>query len=274
MARFTRANTPLLEPTIALICGILTFAIPDRPGNSALPSLLLLGIFILIISILKLTKFRFSVSWDRIGMWGIFYSLGIGLTAWHRVDPAPAVAHDGERLDFIARIESTPQVKGRWQRAEATLFCYADSTTGNLIPLNDLRIRIFADTSAKNPVLQIGDMIRFRGRLYAVDSSGYDLYMLRTRGIAAQCFTWHITRLERDTASWAIRVEILRNKLSNRLLSSKDNHTDNIIQALTIGNRADIDPELRDSYSRAGVAHLLSVSGLHVGIIFLIINLL
>lgn len=273
MARFTRANTPLLEPAIALICGILAFAVPDRSGNSALP-LLLPGIFFLVISTLKLTKFRHSISWRRIGMWGIFYCIGIGLTAWHRVDPAPAVTHDGERLDFIARMESVPQIKGRWQRAEATLFCYADSTTGDFIPLNDLRIRIFADTSTRNPILQIGDIVRFRGRIYAVDSSGYDLYMLRTRGIAARCFTWNITRIERDTTSLQTRVEIFRNQLGNRLFSSDNHETGDIIQALAIGNQADIDPEIRDHYSRAGVAHLLSVSGLHVGIIFMIINLL
>lgn len=274
MARFTRANTPLLEPVIALICGILTFALSDRSGYPTLSSFLLLGIFILIISILKLTQFRHSLSWNRIGMWGIFYLIGIGLTAWHRIDPAPAVAHDGERLDFIARIESIPQIKGRWQRAEAILFCYADSTIDNWRPLNDLRIRLFADTSAKNPILRIGDIIRFQGRIYAVDSSGYDLYMFRTRGIAARCFTWNITPLERDTTSRPIRVEIFRNNLGNRLFNATNKETGDIIQALAVGNQADIDPELRDHYSRAGVAHLLSVSGLHVGIIFMIINLL
>lgn len=273
MARFTRANTPLLEPAIALIAGILAFAIPDRSGTLTWP-LLILRIFLLVISILKLTGFRNSVSWPRIGMWGTFYCLGIGLTAWHRVDPSPAVTHDGERLDFIARMESIPQIKSRWQRTEATLFCYADSTTGDWIPLNNLRIRIFADTSTRNPTLRIGDIIRFKGKIYAVDSSGYDLYMLRTRGIAARCFTWNITRLERDTTPWQTRVEIFRNQLGNKLLSSDNNSTGDIIQALAIGNQADIDPELRDHYSRAGVAHLLSVSGLHVGIIFMILNLL
>lgn len=273
MARFTRANTPLLEPAIALICGILAFVIPDRSGNLTWP-LLILGTILLVGSILKLTRFRNSVSWGRIGMWGIFYCIGTGLTGWYRVDPVPAVTHDGERLDFIARMESVPQIKDRWQRAEATLFCYADSTTGDWTPINNLRIRIFADTSAQNPVLRIGDIIRFRGRIYAVDSSGYDLYMLRTRGIAARCFTWNITRIERDTTPLQTRVEIFRHQLGNRLFNSDNQETGDIIQALAIGNQADIDPEIRDHYSRAGVAHLLSVSGLHVGIIFMIINLL
>ena len=38
-----------------------------------------------------------------------------------------------------------------------------------------------------------------------------------------------------------------------------------LVDALIINRRADIDPALRDRYSRSGLTHLLSISGLHVG---------
>jgi competence protein ComEC len=38
-----------------------------------------------------------------------------------------------------------------------------------------------------------------------------------------------------------------------------------LVDALVIGRRADLDPEVRERYARAGMAHLLSISGLHVG---------
>ena len=38
-------------------------------------------------------------------------------------------------------------------------------------------------------------------------------------------------------------------------------------EALTLGWKADIDPETRDAYRDAGIAHLLAVSGLHVGLL-------
>ncbi|MBZ9628753.1 ComEC family competence protein [Psychroflexus sp. CAK1W] len=45
-----------------------------------------------------------------------------------------------------------------------------------------------------------------------------------------------------------------------------------IIQALLLGQKQDIDPETYDSFSKAGVVHILAVSGLHVGILLLILQ--
>ncbi len=45
-----------------------------------------------------------------------------------------------------------------------------------------------------------------------------------------------------------------------------------VMNALLLGQRQDIDNELYEAYARAGVIHILAVSGLHVGIILLILN--
>ncbi|ARV10157.1 competence protein [Winogradskyella sp. PC-19] len=45
-----------------------------------------------------------------------------------------------------------------------------------------------------------------------------------------------------------------------------------IINALLLGQRQDISPEIYNSYVNAGVIHILAVSGLHVGIIFIILT--
>lgn len=45
-----------------------------------------------------------------------------------------------------------------------------------------------------------------------------------------------------------------------------------IIQALLLGQRQDISKEIYDKYAAAGAIHILAVSGLHVGIILLILN--
>jgi len=45
-----------------------------------------------------------------------------------------------------------------------------------------------------------------------------------------------------------------------------------IIQALLLGQKQDIDPETYDQFSKAGVVHILAVSGLHVGIILIILQ--
>ncbi len=47
-----------------------------------------------------------------------------------------------------------------------------------------------------------------------------------------------------------------------------------VVLAMTIGERSELTPELREKYSQSGASHLLAVSGLHIGIAFMLINLL
>lgn len=47
-----------------------------------------------------------------------------------------------------------------------------------------------------------------------------------------------------------------------------------VITAVLLGNDETMEPELKARYSSAGVSHILCVSGMHVGIIFMIINFL
>lgn len=45
-----------------------------------------------------------------------------------------------------------------------------------------------------------------------------------------------------------------------------------IINALLLGQRQDISSDIYDSYAKAGAVHILAISGLHVGIILLLLN--
>jgi len=47
-----------------------------------------------------------------------------------------------------------------------------------------------------------------------------------------------------------------------------------VISALTLGDKTELSQELKTSYSKAGVLHILAVSGLHVGIFYFILNFL
>lgn len=47
-----------------------------------------------------------------------------------------------------------------------------------------------------------------------------------------------------------------------------------IVKALALGDRRDISPEIRHNYTMGGSAHLLAVSGMHIGFLFVFVNLL
>jgi competence protein ComEC len=65
----------------------------------------------------------------------------------------------------------------------------------------------------------------------------------------------------------------------NRIQTSLNKHDFSkdqmdLIQALLLGQKQDINPETYNQFSRAGAVHILAVSGLHVGIILLILQFL
>lgn len=76
-----------------------------------------------------------------------------------------------------------------------------------------------------------------------------------------------LTVLRFDTLSIApSRAERLRNGVvsaSGRLYGTRAP----LVEALVLGTRGTLDPELRDAFAHAGLVHLLSISGFHVGLL-------
>ncbi|MHA7130979.1 ComEC/Rec2 family competence protein [Algoriphagus namhaensis] len=66
-------------------------------------------------------------------------------------------------------------------------------------------------------------------------------------------------------------VKGIRQQLASRIESSfQSQNIQDIAKALLIGEKRALDPETRSAYARAGVMHVLAVSGLHVGIVYAI----
>jgi competence protein ComEC len=59
--------------------------------------------------------------------------------------------------------------------------------------------------------------------------------------------------------------------LANLKTNLKDVQAYALLSGLSIGSKEAFDPELQNAYASAGAAHILAVSGLHVGIIYAII---
>ena len=109
------------------------------------------------------------------------------------------------------------------------------------------------------------------------ESFDYAAYLKR-QGVGAVCFistgTWLMT--DRNTA-FSIRREA--GKCQQYLLDvyrkfhiSGDEFS--VLAALTLGYTDDLQPDIRASYSATGVVHILSVSGMHVGIVYVVMAFL
>ncbi|HEB73327.1 MAG TPA: DNA internalization-related competence protein ComEC/Rec2 [Nitrospirae bacterium] len=75
----------------------------------------------------------------------------------------------------------------------------------------------------------------------------------------------NIRYLESDW-KWRRPFEKLKNRLRKNITAERTDVTA-VMNAMLIGDQGQVTPRLRDIFSRAGTAHLLAVSGLHVGFI-------
>ena len=60
-------------------------------------------------------------------------------------------------------------------------------------------------------------------------------------------------------------IQVLQKFIPNKSSSA-------LAQAMTLGVRSDIDPTLMQAYSATGIIHLIAISGLHVGLVYLLLN--
>lgn len=73
--------------------------------------------------------------------------------------------------------------------------------------------------------------------------------------------------------TWKGWIALLREQLGRkiRMLPLEDD-TKDIMQAMLLGQRSNMDPSLFSGYKDAGAVHLLAISGLHIGILVLILK--
>ena len=125
-----------------------------------------------------------------------------------------------------------------------------------------------------------GDFIEVNSILNSIHSLGnpnefdYSKY-LKNKQIVAQFFLTSNTRWEKYKSSFPLNrySTIIRNRcLDIFKRSGLQSNNLFIASALTFGYKNDLNTFVKNIFSRTGAMHVLAVSGLHVGIIFLIVN--
>ena len=131
-------------------------------------------------------------------------------------------------------------------------------------------VRIWADGSLS---LREGERLEALCRVRPFTDNGYGRYMVR-QGVAGsvRLDSGRVIRRTEMPLGWARR---LHHKAVERISQlGLDTATRAVVAAMAVGDRSGLTPELRDRYARSGTSHLLAVSGLHVGFVFIIVNLL
>ncbi|MBI3301147.1 MAG: ComEC/Rec2 family competence protein, partial [Deltaproteobacteria bacterium] len=122
---------------------------------------------------------------------------------------------------------------------------------------------------------QYGDVLRLSLRLrvphnfHTPGSFDYEGYLAR-QGIYLSAFLWDDTAIERTGEHGGrirSRIEHARRTIGTFFDTHLDTQTAAVLRALIIGDEGRIGKDVREAFSRAGVTHVLSISGLHISLV-------
>ncbi len=265
----TIQNIPFLRIVIALAFGIYL--------GSAFPVIntyfTLITIFIFTSTAFIINKiYKFSLQ-TIFGITITIIFIATGFYLYNEYNQKPIFYEDGI---FDATILEQPQEKANSYQTVANInFIKKD----NIEILTNEQVIIYFSKENIIENLQPGNVILFNRNPQQIKNFGnpyefdYKKYLERKK-IYRQVYlnnqNWEITSTKKN--SIVITAGKTRQKLLNiyQKLPIDENELE-ILSALTLGYKRDLDPETKRVFSSAGAMHVLAVSGLHVGIIFWII---
>ena len=179
--------------------------------------------------------------------------------------------------------ENTVIVQGKIYKIENTAFgknIYLKGVEVENGEKNVSVIRIFVNTE-KIPNVKIGNIIKVRGKLRqfeeAANKGNFDSrkYYL-SLGFYGKIEAGTIEIINSNYSGirqglYELRMEIIERleKLcsDNKGIFSIINNKNGIIGAIILGDKTDLDSDIKELYSVSGIAHILAISGLHISFI-------
>ena len=204
----------------------------------------------------------------------LFVSLGyLSIQPWlsPRI-PANHIQHyaGSQRWDILGIIENQPgRIKNRTRFDLRVASIDGDHQTHAVSGL--LRVTAGGDL----PDIAVGDKIRFKSRMRSITNfrnpGGFDYkrYMA-FKGIYATAYVRgdRIGVVENSPPTGLSRmINRVRHTFAHLVEKSGSPEAQGVLKALIIGDRTRISDSTRQNFTRAGVSHLLAISGLHIGIV-------
>lgn len=268
-------NYPIVKIFVPFIVGIITAYKLDFSYTKIIISLIILlitSLLSIILFVLKSYKLQF-VLFCSISV--TFLSIGF-LTTLIKLQP-PQINKNEVLGNYIVRLNSEQSIKEKSVKFEAEVLKAENNEFVNqkvilyFVKRNESLELKYGDVIAVNTLfsrikppnnLDCFDNQKFmqRRRIYYTGYVGNDKW--KCLGTSP---TYLIKKISQDTRIRMTKIYESTGMTGDEL---------SILKAILLGDDDTLNPDLKLSYSSAGVSHILCVSGMHVGIIFMIINFL
>ncbi|WP_346863856.1 ComEC/Rec2 family competence protein [uncultured Draconibacterium sp.] len=252
----------------------LAFAIGIVVGNQLhLTCTLSLSILATLLFLLAVTHLKYRYQLDSFfGLTVHLFFIVLGVFIVNNYNSEPRFHKQGI---FVGTILETPQEKENSYRS--TISLSGVKSSDSLYSTNE-KMLVYFPKKERLKTLKPGSTILFETTPRQIENYGnpyefnYKNY-LQNKRIYRQAFLSEEDWAPTPYKSRSIRTEaeLLREHLLKiyHRQNLRANETE-ILSALTLGYKQDLDPETKRIFSAAGAMHVLAVSGLHVGIIFMV----
>ncbi len=204
----------------------------------------------------------------------LFFSLGyISIQPWFPEKlPASHIVNftDTGPLNISGQVIESPEIRNK--RLTFVLLVETVENDGKVIPVSG---KISVKVLNSIPGISIGDKVYFKSGIRSVrnfnNPGGFDFkrYMA-FNGISGTAYvSGEKIRVKQneENIEWKRLIENARKKFALLIENSAPSDEAGVLKALVIGDQNSITPEIRADFNRTGTSHILSISGLHVGIV-------
>jgi competence protein ComEC len=260
---------------LALIAGIcLGWKFPLKPGIAYL----ILGLSLVLLMLLFLFE-----NYRR----GILFGFGVLLTTLCLGQLLGTLAQPRHWPDHYTRLSKNHD--GLWEvqfKAVLRSTAFNDHYLAEVRSCNTKPCRgvllLTVRKQQNRPVYKVDELILVRGNLIPITPAA-NPHQFDYRSYMASMGVYHQMKIDKGSLLFrapgkstltgrAFSVQsYLGESLQSSVLGSKEL---GILQAIVLGQRNELDPEVYQNYKDAGASHILAVSGLHIGILLLILQAL
>lgn len=206
----------------------------------------------------------------------LFIILGYALIYMHAKDKSLNEALLGKQLIWVAELVESPSKTEKSVKSLAKLQYI--QLEDSLHTIDDSKFLIYLKQDSQSLELKVGDVLI--GRSYfqkipaAKNPAQFDYSeFLANRDVYMQTYLakdWQKIGQSNSLLRLAEHWRQFFLEIFKKAGLRADNYT--VAAALTLGYKNDLNPNLRERFSGSGAMHILAVSGLHIGIVYLIFN--
>jgi|GEM_PF-1977178 len=179
---------------------------------------------------------------------------------------------------YLLRLDEEPSEKPNTWRCAATVLKTVDSNGSALMCAGRLLIYWPKKYNAGRPALKYGDEILVPNAVIPMPSAafpdGFDFKaVMRYRNMQHQLFLknkeWMVTA---NSAHWLFRNSYtVRDNVVGYFQRHYPKRIAALLESLLIGFKDDVDPNDLNAFAISGTLHVLAVSGMHVGLLYLVL---